>query len=342
MRVLLFLLPAMFLLASPLAGQTTQETLEYAQERELATFGVRFTAPADWQRRRETSPYMIFKWAVTAGGHDSVILSAELDTARGKTLRGYVSDLAKNGNGEARPETVTLADDPTWRIIFPKKENATEPQPAQMLVALHDQYLYRITAYEAAPGADVAGAIEEMRQAWSFCTVAPPASCLTLRDDALEFLGKFTMKPPAVMRPAPANPVSEGKALECHIFNYRSGRPDMIMTVEADKRPHGQSLEQIGQSLIAQMDFKEDPEKPIKWKKLEGLHPAVICNAFDGARSGPGSGARAVPLRFGLIELNENEVLLLGFIFPGSDKTDREIYEDLGEAMIKTLEVVKK
>jgi hypothetical protein len=86
------------------------------------------------------------------------------------------------------------------------------------------------------------------------------------------------------------------------------------------------------------MSFKQDPEKPVKWKKVDGPTGRVICTPFEGGKSG----SRTVPIRFALIELPGDQVVLLGFVFPTSDPTDREIYETLTEAMTSTVEPVKK
>jgi hypothetical protein len=72
------------------------------------------------------------------------------------------------------------------------------------------------------------------------------------------------------------------------------------------------TLEQLGSSLLGQMSFKQDPEKPVKWKKVDGPTDRVICTPFDGAKSG----SRTVPIRFALIELTADQVVLLGFVFP--------------------------
>jgi hypothetical protein len=328
------------LLLIPLAqAQTTKQT---DPEREFATFGVKISTPDNWKRLPEDSPDMIAKWGIAGAGsapdHYDVVLTAELETAHGKNLKNFVADVAKKDAGECKQETVGLGEEATWRITYPK--NTTETvRPHAMLVAIHDEYLYRVTAYAGAAAGDADAALEDLRRGWNFCALVRPSQCVALRDEPVSYVGKVSMKPPAVLRPkALAEEAAGGKALEFQIFNYRSGRADMVMTLEVDKRPAKKSLEDLGQQLLKQMSLKQDPEHPIKWKKLEGDRDAVICNSFGGAKAGN----RTVPLRFALVALTTDEVVLLGFVFPTGDKTDQEVYEELTESMAQTVQPVKK
>jgi hypothetical protein len=324
------------LLACSLRAQTTQQT---DPEREFATFGVKAVVSANWKRLAEDSPDTIAKWGVGgSAGQPDVIVIAALETSRGKSLKSYSEDIAKKTVAEVRQETAGLGEDPTWKIIYAKTPAATGPQPSATLVAVHEEHLYRVTSFAMAPSADADGALEELRRGWSFCAITRPAQCVTLRDEPVTYLDRLTVRPPAVLRPKALPVDGKGKALEFQTFNYRSGRADMVMTMEVDKRPAKKTLEELGQQLIAQMNLKQDPEHPIKWKKIEGERDAVICNSFPGAKSG----SRTVPLRFALVDLGENQVVLLGFVFPTGDDTDREIYEDLTETMAQTVRPVKK
>ncbi len=328
----------LFVAISIARAQTTQQT---DPEREFATFGVRFTVPGNWKRLPEDSQDMIAKWGVATAGsakdHFEIIVAAELESARGKTLKTYVADVAKKAGGQASQEAIGLGEEATWRITYPKNMSGTS-QSSAMLVAVHDEYLYRVTTFVGPDGGDADGALEEVRRGWNFCALTRPSQCVALRDEPIRYLEKLTMKPPAVLRPKTLAMEAAGKAREFQIFNYRSGRADMVMTMEVDKRPAKKSLEELGQQLLKQMNLKPDPEHPIKWKKLEGDGDAVISNSFGGAKAGN----RTVPLRFALVELGADEVVLLGFVFPTGDKTDQETYENLTESMAQTVLPVKK
>jgi hypothetical protein len=333
------------LAACPLAH--AQTTAESVTAQEFATFGVKLTAPADWKRQPEDGPDMMAKWSVPgalaggAGGAatESAIVTVRLESARGKTTKSYATEMAQKIGGEARSEPSGLADDATWRIDFTKPTAQAGPQIKTALVAVHGEYIYIVTGFEAQPGADAAGAVEEVRRNWSFVDLERPSSAPGLRPEPVVMLGKLQMRPAATLRPRDVRQQTRGKAIEMQIFNWRSGRADVVMTAEVDARPtKSSSLEDLGKSLIAQMSLKQDPEKPITWKKLQGLTPRIISTSFEGAKAG----SRGVPLRFALIQLNDQDVCLLGFVFPNSDKTEREIYEDMTEAMTSTVEPVKK
>jgi hypothetical protein len=315
---------ALLVLVSVATAQTTQQT---NHELEFATFGIKCTAPAHWKRLPEDSSDMIARWTVPGPTPDAdVTVIAELETSKRKVLKTYAADIAAKAGAQARPEVAGLGEDPTWKIIYPSNP-APGLQPRAALVAIHDEYLYRVTAHSASPTPDADAALEDLRRNWT-----------ALREEPIAYLDKLTVRPPAVLRPKSIPIEKQGKALEFQIFNYRSGRADMVMTMEADNRPPKKSLDDLGRQLLLQMNLKQDPQNPIKWKKLEGDREAVISDAFPGARAG----TRTVPLRFALIALNEKEVVLLGFVFPTGDKTDQQIYEDLSESMAQTIAPLKK
>ncbi|HEX8521174.1 MAG TPA: hypothetical protein VF669_02890 [Tepidisphaeraceae bacterium] len=313
-----------------------------SQEAEFATFGVRVSPPAAWKRLPEDQANIIGKWGAGANpasstGEYPTIVIAEIIEARGSKAKQVAEETARKAGGEAKQEPLGLGDEQTWRVTLPR--SAASPA-AHALVAVHDQYLYRVSSYAMAEGADALGALEDLRRTWSFVEMTRPSQSMGLRDEALVYLDKLTMKPAAVLRPKPLAPdnKSHGKAQEYQIFNYRSGRADMIMTMEVDRRPAKLSLEQIGQALLKQMSLRNDPEHPITWKKIEGAKDGVICTPFPGARTG----SRTVPLRFALVGLDDNNLLLLGYVFPTGDKVDVETYQDLSEAMARTVEPIKK
>ena len=324
-------------------AQTTNETVT---AEEFATFGVKVTAPPDWKRLPEDGPDSMAKWALPGGsGPESPggVVIVRLESARGKSAQSYAKEIAGKFSGEARSESSGLGDAATWRVTFTKPVEAPPgqppvPQPKALLVAVHGEYLYAVWGLENTPGTDVEGAVEELRRNWSFTDLQRPSSTRGLRENPIMMLGKIQMRPASTLRAREQQERTRGKAIEMQIFNWRSGRADLVMTAEVDRRPAKLSLDDIGKALLGQMSLKEDPEKPIRWKKVDGPTPRIISTSFEGARSG----GRSVPLRFALIELNEKEICLLGFVFPTTDPTDREIYEDLTEAMTSTVESVKK
>jgi hypothetical protein len=339
-----FLIMVCLLLARADA-QTTQET---ATAEEFATFGVRVTVPPEWKRLPEDGPESIAKWAVVGTGTaetPDVIIIARLESARGQTARTYTSEIARKSDAQAVAEPVGLADEQTWRVNFMKPMAApagegqlAPPQPKTLLAAVHGEYLYAVWGFEGKAGADVDGAMAELLRNWSFVDLQRPSSTTALRAEPVRMLDKLTIRPAVTLRPKEAREKTRGKAVELQIFNWRSGRADMVMTVEVDRRPPKLNLEALGNSLLKQMSLKQDPEKPVKWKKLEGSTERLISTPFEGAKSG----SRMVPIRFGLIELSGDQVVLLGFVFPTSDPTDLEIYETLTEAMTSTVEGLKK
>ena len=316
-----------------------QTTAESVTAQEFATFGVKATAPASWKRLPEDGPDMMAKWGVPgADGKDAAIVSVSLESSRGKTAKSQAAELAQKLAGEAKSEPSGLGEEPTWRIDFKPNAQASGMQMKTALVAVHGEYLYTVVGAEQS-GGDAAGAVEEIRRNWSFVDLERPSTATGLRSEPVMMLGKLQMRPAATLRPREARPRTRGKAVEMQVFNWRSGRADMVMTAEVDVKPTKMSaLEDLGKSLLAQMSLKDDPEKPIKWKKIEGPTPRIISTSFEGAKAGN----RNVPLRFALIQLDDQNVCLLGFVFPNSDKVEREIYEDLSEAMTATVQAVKK
>lgn len=337
MRFFLLLVILSFAASGLVQAQTTAESLT-AQE--FATFGVKVTAPSEWKRLPEDGPDMMAKWSVGSGdGKDAVVVTVRLESARGKTTKSYATEYAQKYGSEARSEPSGLGDDATWRIDFKPSPQTPASQGGTALVAVHGQYLYIIAGTAVQPGADAAGAVEELRRNWSFVDLERPSSAPGLRPDPVMMLGKIQMRPTATLRPREARPNTRGRAVEMQIFNWRSGRADLVMTAEVDAKPtKASSLEDLGKALLAQMSLKDDPEKPIKWKKLDGPTPRIISTSFEGAKAG----SKSVPLRFALIQLNDRDVCLLGFVFPNSDKVERESYEDMSEAMTSTVEAVKK
>src|SRR5207237_9067243 len=114
-----------------------------------------------------------------------------------------------------------------------------------------------------------------------------PSSCMALRADPVAVLGKLTIKPLATMRPTPTNLAgAAGKAIELQIKNVRSGRSDVAMTVELEKRPRGKTLQQIGDDLIGQLALPRETE--VRWKPVEGPTPRILSSSFPGARKSGG------------------------------------------------------
>ena len=327
------------------AAQTTAES---ATAEEFATFGVRVTVPPEWKRLPEDGPESMAKWAVPGTGsadQPDVILIVRMESARGQTAKSYTSEIARKSEAEAHAEPLGLADEQTWRVNFTKpfrlpaaEGQPAPPQPKTLLAAVHGEYLYAVWGFEAKPGGDVAAALDALRQNWSFVDLQRPSSTTALREQPIRMLDKLTIRPVVTLRPREARENVRGKAVELQIFNWRSGRADLAMTVEVDNRPPKISLEDLGKSLLARMSFKQDPEKPVTCKKVEGSTQRLICTPFAGAKSG----SRTVPIRFALIELTGNQVALLGFVFPTSDPLDQEIYENITEAMTSTVEPIKR
>jgi len=328
--------------AAAAVGQTTQAS-DPADE--FATFGVKASIPHEWKRLPEDGPETMAKWSVP--GAAAITVSVTLETARGRVARTFATELAAKTGGEAREEASGIGDEPATRIVW----NQASPPPAagappsntapvhrEVLVVVHNQYLYQIAASGPAAEGDIAAALDDLRRGFGFCEVLRPAQCSNLRDEPVTVLSKLTVRPVATIRPRPAPGFAQGKAMEMQIFNYRSGRADLILTVEVDQRKANQNLEQLGQTLLKQMSLKDDPDHPIKWKKLDGPTPRIISTSFNGARSG----TRGVPLRFSLVELSEREVALFGFVFPTTDDLDRQAYEDSTEAMMQTVQAAPR
>jgi hypothetical protein len=310
---------------------------------EFSSFGLRVHVPETWTRVIETKPDMIAQWSVPgASGAAPAVVTLEITSARGKSFKAYAGELAATLGAMVQEDPGELDGEKPTRISGAGAgAGAAEggaAQKSEILMVMHEGFIYTLTASSSeAPAAELTGMLEDVRKSWRFCPMALPALDLTFRAQPTPILDRFTLKVPARMRPAPSVHSVKGTS-ELQIFNYRSGRPDVLMTAQVAPRPAGTPLEKLGDALIAQIALPREQEDPIKWKKVEGSTPRILCAPFLGARSG----SRLIPVQFALIDLGGRDVVLLGFVYPTSDQSDRGRYQDRVEAMVASVEPMKK
>jgi hypothetical protein len=204
----------------------------------------------------------------------------------------------------------------------------------EILVAVHEGYIYQAYATEGEAGVSHTQALQEIQQGWRFNELVTPSTYMEFRPEAVRVFRRFKINFLATMRPSPDQ--ARPDILQVRTFNYRRGRPDFLMTMQVLVTTPGVTLEQVGNQLAAEAGAGRD--EPIVWKTLEASPRRIISRSFQMGSST----THPMDVRVGLVQLSQREVAMVNFGLVTPDNFDRTIYEDKAESIVMTVQPVER
>jgi hypothetical protein len=330
----------------PEPESTTQPT---STPEEFKPFGVKLTVPADWKRLPEGRSNVIAKWAIMKpaaaaaaagaaqpGTADKIgtVVSVEMEPARGRTALMFAQDLLKRARGQIESEDAELGGQRAVRVIAMIAPDPKQPaKPLEALIAPHEGFIYCAAAIADDPNGDQSQAVQDLRQGFEFTEIQAPSNYMTLRSQTVTAFHRMRLRLMATMRPAPEQ--RRRDAISMRVVNFRRDRPDLVLTIQVLTVKTGATLEQVEKELVSGMASK--PDEPPGWDTLGQTPLKVLSKPFLAKGQN-----REMNVRIGLVQLSPSEVGLLTFGLMTPDNSDRLLYEDKCEEMMKTVEPIKR
>lgn len=314
--------------AQAVEGSATQP----AGSNEFASFGVAIKPPpAPWKRVSEGGTGHVVRWArYGSHGKPDAIMTLEMEPLKRRTIDQFVLEISKRLEGARVEPTngLTIGGEKATRISGGKRGLTR----TEAIAGQRGDYAYVVSAFADAPTELPRKEMEAVAHDLEFVGLAEPWAYTRLRGEKFPLFDRILLEPLATMRPNPT-PAPKGQ-ISVSAFNFRAAKPDIIMTVELLPNPSGATMAEF-QKLFP---GKLNPDQTATWAKIGDLPASSLSSTFDSKTP-----QETLKSRMGIVLLPpKNDVLMVFFNYPNDDPKAIEAYERASEAVVRSIEPIKK
>jgi hypothetical protein len=262
----------------------------------------------------------------------TAFLTIEAANGTSATAEESAKSLAKSWSGAVDTERADLDGESAFKITAPAK--GTGLSPVEAIVTMHQGYLYLVMG-GVTPGMSCRSQIDQIAKAWRWVEIVDASKHLDLMPEPLAaFDGSILINFPRDMYLNHTD--NPQKVVDLSLYDLKKGMSTFQAYVQIVPIAEGKDFNTVKDNFLTKMNSQKIYNDQLTWKPRNG-DPMRLITPSSHLATSIAITKGDVYVKWALIKLGADRMVLINFTIAGSDAQERRLYEAAAEQIVDSI-----